>query len=124
MTAGNPNEWKLDKTHLQRIMEYNYVGAAAGLLTGRFNQFGASVTDAKALKYVTTGQPLKDDAWAFYENEPSKSFFNGHVQINTSNTGSRAWRRLQYCRNGHCMIAKTLKEFNLSQPRENKNQLK
>lgn len=87
MTAGNASEWKLDKTHSSVLWSTNYVGAA-GLLTGRFNQFGASeVTDAKALKYVTAGQPLKDDAWAFYENEPSKSFFNGHVQINTSNTG-------------------------------------
>jgi hypothetical protein len=58
------------------------------LLTGRFNQFGIhDVTDAKMLNYVATGQPLKDSSWAFYENEPAKSFLTGYVQINTSNTG-------------------------------------
>jgi hypothetical protein len=87
MTTGNPNEWKLDKSHSSVLWQTNYVGAA-GLLTGRFNQFGmADVTDAKAILYVTNGQPLKDADWAFYENEPGKSFFNGYVQINTSNTG-------------------------------------
>ena len=30
---------------------------------------------------------MKDTSWAFYENEPGKSYFNGYVQINTSNTG-------------------------------------
>jgi hypothetical protein len=65
----------------------NYVGAA-GLLTGRFNQFGIhDVTDAKMLTYVTTGQPLLDSSWSFYENDPAKTYFNGYVQINTSNTG-------------------------------------
>jgi polyisoprenoid-binding protein YceI len=87
MTTGNPNEWKFDKVHSSVLWSSNYVGAS-GLLTGRFNQFGLhDVTDAKAVSYVTTAQPLPDSSWAFYENEPSKSYFNGYVQINTSNTG-------------------------------------
>jgi polyisoprenoid-binding protein YceI len=87
MTAGNTNEWKLDKSHSNVLWGTNYVGAA-GLLTGRFNQFGMhDVIDAEMLNYVATGQPLKDSSWAFYENEPAKSYFNGYVQINTSNTG-------------------------------------
>jgi hypothetical protein len=45
------------------------------------------VTDAKMQNYATTGQPVKDSSWAFYENDDSKSYFNGYVQINTSNTG-------------------------------------
>ncbi|WP_298357512.1 hypothetical protein [Runella sp.] len=57
-------------------------------MTGRFNQFGIhEVTDAEMANYVTTGQPVKDNSWAFYENDPTKTFFNGYVQINTSNTG-------------------------------------
>jgi hypothetical protein len=87
MTAGNTNEWKYDKTHSSVLWETSYVGAS-GLLTGRFNQFGLhDVSSAKAISYTTTGQPLPDSSWAFYENEPSKSYFNGYVQINTSNTG-------------------------------------
>lgn len=87
MTAGNTNEWKLDKAHSSVLWSSNYVGAA-GLLTGRFNQFGMhNVTDAKAITYITAGQPLLDSSWAFYENEPAKSIFYGYVQINTSNTG-------------------------------------
>ena len=87
MTAANPNEWKLDKAHSSTLWSSNYVGAA-GLLTGRFNQFGMhNVTNAEMTTYVTTGQPLKDSSWAFYENEPGKTYFNGYVQINTSNTG-------------------------------------
>ena len=87
MTSGNKNEWKLDKSHSNVLWATNYVGAA-GLLTGRFNQFGmANVTPALATTYVTTGQPLKDSAWAFYESDPTKTYFNGYVQINTSNTG-------------------------------------
>lgn len=87
MTGGNSNEWKLDKVHSSVMWSTNYVGAA-GLLTGRFNQFGmANVTPELAANYVTTGQPLKDSSWAFYENEPAKTYFNGYVQINTSNTG-------------------------------------
>ncbi len=87
MTTGNPLEWKVDKSHSSVLWATNYVGAA-GLLTGRFNQFGVhDVTDAKMLNYVATGQPLKDSSWAFYENEPAKTYFSGYVQINTSNTG-------------------------------------
>jgi hypothetical protein len=87
MTTGDTTQWKLDKVHSNCLWATNYV-AAAGLLTGRFNQFGMhDVTDAKMLNYVTTGQPLLDSSWAFYENEPSRTYFNGYVQINTSNTG-------------------------------------
>ena len=87
MTVANTAEWKLDKTHSSALWQTNYVGAA-GLLTGRFNQFGMhDITDSKMLNYVTAGQPLKDSSWAFYENEPTKTYFNGYVQINTSNTG-------------------------------------
>lgn len=87
MTKGNVDEWKLDKTHSNVMWSTNYVGAA-GLLTGRFNQFGMhEVTDAKAINYITTGQPLLDSSWAFYENAPEKTYFNGYVQMNQSNTG-------------------------------------
>lgn len=87
MTAGNVNEWKFDKAHSSVIWQSDYMGAA-GLLIGRFTQFGmAKVSDDVAINYTTAGQPLKDKDWAFYENEPSKSFFNGYVQVNTSNTG-------------------------------------
>ena len=87
MTSGNAEEWKFDKTHSSVLWSTNYVGAA-GLLTGRFNQFGVhDVADAEMTSYVITGQPLKDSSWAFYENEPAKIYFNGYVQINTSNTG-------------------------------------
>lgn len=87
MTAGNPDEWKFDKAHSSVLWSTNYVGAS-GLLTGRFNQFGLhEITDAEATTYTTTGQPLKDTSWAFYENDPSKTYFSGYVQINTSNTG-------------------------------------
>jgi polyisoprenoid-binding protein YceI len=87
MTTGNTSEWKLDKAHSNVMWQSNYVGAA-GLLTGRFNQFGMhNVVDAEMINYSTTGQPLKDSSWAFYENDDSKSYFNGYVQINTSNTG-------------------------------------
>ncbi|MBK6821729.1 MAG: YceI family protein [Saprospiraceae bacterium] len=87
MTAGNANEWKFDKTHSSVLSQTKYVGAA-GLLTGRFNQFGIhEVTDVKAVKYAVTTQPLPDTSWAFYENQPLKTYFNGYVQINTSNTG-------------------------------------
>lgn len=87
MTAGNPTEWKMDKAHSSVLWSTNYVGAA-GLLTGRFNQFGVhDVITAEMQNYVTTGQPLKDNSWAFYENDPTKTFINGYVQINQSNTG-------------------------------------
>ena len=87
MTAGNPAEWKLDKAHSSVLWSGAYIGAA-GLLTGRFNQFGMhDVLPAEMINYTTTGQPLKDTSWAFYENDDSKTYFNGYVQINQSNTG-------------------------------------
>lgn len=87
VTVGNKNEWKLDKAHSSVLWQTNYVGAA-GLLTGRFNQFGMNnVENARMTSYTTTGQPLADSSWAFYESEPTKIYFNGYVQMNTSNTG-------------------------------------
>jgi hypothetical protein len=87
MTAGTNTEWKLDKVHSNCMWSTNYMGAA-GLLTGRFNAFGMhDVLDAEMQNYTTTSQPLKDTSWAFYEGDDSKSYFNGYVQINTSNTG-------------------------------------
>lgn len=86
-TAGNRDQWKLDKTHSSVLWSTNYVGAS-GLLTGRFNQFGThDVTPAEMLNYTTSGQPLLDNSWAFYEADPTQTFINGYVQINTSNTG-------------------------------------
>jgi polyisoprenoid-binding protein YceI len=87
MTAGVATEWKLDKVHSSVLWSTSYVGAA-GLLTGRFNQFGMhDVTTAEMINYVSAGQPVKDTSWAFYENDPTKTFFSGYVQINQSNTG-------------------------------------
>ena len=87
MVAGDSTQWKLDKAHCSVLWSTNYVGAA-GLLTGRFNQFGMhEVTSGKMIYYNISGQPLKDTSWAFYEKDPSKTYFNGYVQINTSNTG-------------------------------------
>ena len=87
MIAGNSNEWKLDKVHSSVLWSGAYIGAA-GLLTGRFNQFGMhDVVAAEMQNYTTTGQPLKDTSWAFYENDDSKTYFNGYVQVNQSNTG-------------------------------------
>lgn len=87
VTTGNPDQWKFDKSHSSVLWETNYVGAS-GLLTGRFNHFGLhELSPAKMINYTTTGQPLPDTSWAFYENEPSKTYFNGYVQINQSNTG-------------------------------------
>jgi len=87
MTAGDKDMWKMDKVHSSVLWSGAYVGAA-GLLTGRFNQFGMhDVTAAEMQNYTATGQPLLDSSWAFYENDPSKTYFNGYVQTNTSNTG-------------------------------------
>jgi YceI-like domain len=87
MTTGNPNEWKMDKSHSSVLWSGAYIGAS-GLLTGRFNQFGMhNILPAEMTNYSTTSQPLKDTSWAFYENDDSKTYFNGYVQINTSNTG-------------------------------------
>lgn len=87
MTKGDTTQWKLDKVHSSVLWSGNYIGLA-GLLTGRFNQFGMhEITPEKMKYYNAIGQPLLDSSWAFYENEPSKTYFNGYVQINTSNTG-------------------------------------
>ena len=87
MTAGNKDEWKMDKAHSSVLWQSNYIGAA-GLLTGRFNMFGMhNVIDAEMLNYPVTGQPLKDSSWAFNEADPTKSYFSGYVQMNQSNTG-------------------------------------
>lgn len=80
-------QWRVDKSHSSVLWSTNYVGAS-GLLTGRFNQFGVhDVTTAEMQNYVTTGQPLLDNSWAFNESDPTQTFFSGYVQINTSNTG-------------------------------------
>ena len=87
LTKGDTTQWKLDKVHSSVLWSGAY-DEAAGLLTGRFNQFGMhDVTPDEMQNYVTTGQPLPDTSWAFYENDPSKTYINGYVQINTSNTG-------------------------------------
>jgi hypothetical protein len=87
LTAKDSTQWKFDKAHSSVLWETSYVGAA-GALTGRFNQFGLNYIDStKSINYVTTAQPLPDTMWAFYENQPEKTYFNGYVQINTSNTG-------------------------------------
>ena len=90
MTPGDTTEWKFDQVHSSVLWSGAYLGAS-GLLTGRFNDFGiANVTPPQQIYYYTSGQPLKDSSWAFYENDPSKTYFNGYVQINTSNTGEPA----------------------------------
>ena len=92
LTPGDTAQWKLDKVHSSVLWSTAYIGAA-GLLTGRFNQFGMNdVVEANMVQYpfvtpTSPGQPLKDTSWAFYENDPTKTYFNGYVQINTSNTG-------------------------------------
>ena len=87
MKPGDTTQWKLDQVHSSTLWSTNYQ-SAAGLLTGRFNEFGMhDVLDAEAKQYQTTGQPLLDNSWAFYENDPSKTFFSGYVQVNTTNTG-------------------------------------
>jgi polyisoprenoid-binding protein YceI len=87
MTVGDPTQWKLDKVHSSCLWSGSYIGAA-GLLTGRFNQFGMhDVLSAEMLNYVTAGQPLLDNSWAFNEADPTQTFFSGYVQTNQSNTG-------------------------------------
>ena len=87
MTVGNPAQWKMDKAHSSVLWSTNYIGTA-GLLTGRFNQFGMhDVTSAEMTNYVTTGQPISDNSWAFNEADPTQTFFSGYVQMNQSNTG-------------------------------------
>lgn len=97
MVSGDTTQWKLDKVHSSVLWQTNYMGAA-GLLTGRFNQFGIhNVTDAEMQNYVTNGQPVKDTSWAFYENDPSKTYFSGYVQMNQVNTGEPG-------RDGGCLL--------------------
>ena len=60
MATGDSTQWKVDKAHSSVLWSTNYVGAA-GLLTGRFNQFCFHyLTDTKMLKYFKNGQPFKD----------------------------------------------------------------
>jgi polyisoprenoid-binding protein YceI len=87
MTVGDTSQWKFDQAHSSVLWSASYLGES-GLLTGRFNAFGISrIDDTQKKQYTTTGQPLKDSSWAFYENDPAKTYFNGYVQMNTSNTG-------------------------------------
>ncbi len=75
LTPGDTSSWKFDQVHSSVLWSANYLGAA-GLLTGRFNDFGiSSISDAQKTKYPTTGQPLKDTSWAFYESDPTKTLF-------------------------------------------------
>src|SRR5664279_3293072 len=86
-TKGDTTQWKLDQVHSNVQWAANYLEIGA-LLTGRFNMFGLNSIPAAAKgQYVRTGQPLPDTSWAFYENEPAKTYFAGYVQMNTSNTG-------------------------------------
>lgn len=87
LTAGDTTQWKLDQVHCSVLWSASFLGAS-GLLTGRFNSFGmAYISPSLMVYYNTGGQPLLDSSWAFYENNPAKTYFNGYVQINTSNTG-------------------------------------
>ena len=84
---GDTTTWKLDKVHSNVMWETNYMGAA-GVLSGRFNQFGmASLPDAKMINYVTAAQPVADTSFYFDEDKPENTRFSGYVQMNTSNTG-------------------------------------
>lgn len=84
---GDTTTWKLDKVHSNVMWETNYMGAA-GVLSGRFNQFGMhTLTDAKMINYVTAGQPLPDTSFYFDEANPENTRFSGYVQMNQSNTG-------------------------------------
>jgi len=88
MTAGDTTQWKFDQVHSSVLWSGSYL-EEAGLLTGRFNSFGmGAINTSTKQNYATPkGQPIKDTSWAFYENDPSKTFFNGYVQVNSSNTG-------------------------------------
>lgn len=101
LTVGDTTQWKFDQVHSSVLWSGNYLGEA-GLLTGRFNAFGISSVPASAkVQYVTTGQPLQDTSWAFYEGDPTKTYFSGYVQLNTSNTGEPA-------RDGGCYLGYVL----------------
>jgi polyisoprenoid-binding protein YceI len=86
-TIGDTSQWKMDKVHSSVLWSSSYL-QTGGLLTGRFNMFGLnSLPSSAKQQYATTGQAVMDSSWAFYENDPTKSYFNGYVQMNTSNTG-------------------------------------
>lgn len=86
-TIGDTSQWKMDQVHSSVLWSGNYLQTGA-LLTGRFNMFGLnSIPSSAKQQYATTGQPVLDTSWAFYENDPTKTYFNGYVQMNTSNTG-------------------------------------
>jgi polyisoprenoid-binding protein YceI len=86
-TKGDTTQWKMDQVHSSVLWSGDYLEQGA-LLTGRFNMFGLNSLPASAKQlYVTTGQPVMDTSWAFYENDPTKTYFSGYVQMNTSNTG-------------------------------------
>jgi polyisoprenoid-binding protein YceI len=86
-TIGDTSQWKLDQVHCSVLWSGDYLQTGA-LLTGRFNMFGLNSLQGSAKqRYVTKAQPVLDTSWAFYENDPTKTYFNGYVQMNTSNTG-------------------------------------
>jgi hypothetical protein len=86
-TKGDTTQWKMDQVHSSVLWSGDYLEQGA-LLTGRFNMFGLnSLPSATRQQYVTNGQPILDTSWAFYENDPTKTYFAGYVQMNTSNTG-------------------------------------
>jgi hypothetical protein len=86
-TKGDTTQWKMDQVHSSVLWSGDYLEQGA-LLTGRFNMFGLNSIPASAKQlYVTNGQPILDTSWAFYENDPTKTYFSGYVQMNTSNTG-------------------------------------
>ncbi|HWH62210.1 MAG TPA: hypothetical protein VNS50_03015 [Ginsengibacter sp.] len=86
-TRGDTTQWKMDQVHSSVLWSGDYLQQGA-LLTGRFNSFGLNSVPASAKQlYTTNGQPVLDTSWAFYENDPTKTYFNGYVQMNTSNTG-------------------------------------
>ncbi|HVT84819.1 MAG TPA: hypothetical protein VHD35_06435 [Chitinophagaceae bacterium] len=86
-TVGDTSQWKMDQVHSSVLWSGGYL-ETGGLLTGRFNMFGLNSVPASLKgQYATTGQPVKDTSWAFYENDPTKTYFAGYVQMNTSNTG-------------------------------------
>ncbi|HVM89830.1 MAG TPA: hypothetical protein VMT76_16710 [Puia sp.] len=88
LTAGDTSQWKFDQVHSSVLWSGGYL-EAGGLLTGRFNNFGINhiTSNSKQVYNVAKGQPLPDTSWAFYENDPTKTYFYGYVQMNSSNTG-------------------------------------
>ncbi|MEO6838390.1 MAG: hypothetical protein ABI185_08365, partial [Ginsengibacter sp.] len=85
-TIGDTTQWKMDQVHSSVLWSGDYLQTGA-LLTGRFNDFGLnSIPSSSKQQYGTTGQPVLDTSWSFSENEPTKTYFSGYVQMNTSNT--------------------------------------